>query len=42
MAQLNEPAPLVPHSSHVVVPRIDSLLRKGVDSGAHAAVRLYK
>jgi two-component system nitrate/nitrite response regulator NarL len=25
-----------------VVPRIDSLLRKGVDSGAHAAVRLYK
>ena len=42
MQQLNEPAPLVPDSRHVVVPAIDGLLRKGVDRGARAAVRLYK
>ncbi|WP_461322242.1 LuxR C-terminal-related transcriptional regulator [Bradyrhizobium diazoefficiens] len=42
MQQLNEPAPLAPDSRHVVVPAIDGLLRKGVDRGARAAVRLYK
>ncbi|WLA67674.1 LuxR C-terminal-related transcriptional regulator [Bradyrhizobium diazoefficiens] len=42
MQQLNEPSPLAPDSRHVVVPAIDGLLRKGVDRGARAAVRLYK
>jgi two-component system, NarL family, nitrate/nitrite response regulator NarL len=42
MEHLNEPAPLVPHSSHVAVPPIDGLLRRGVDRGALAAVRFYK
>lgn len=42
MQQLKEPAPLVPDARHVVVPAIDGLLRKGVDRGARAAVRLYK
>ena len=42
MEQLNEPAPLVPHSSRVVLPRIDGLLRKGADPGTRAAERFYK
>lgn len=40
---LNEPAPLVPNSSHVVVSRIDGLVRKGVGRGTlAAAARLCK
>jgi two-component system, NarL family, nitrate/nitrite response regulator NarL len=42
MEQINEPAPLVPHSRHVEVPPIDGLLRKGVDRGTREAARLYK
>ncbi|WP_426424260.1 LuxR C-terminal-related transcriptional regulator [Bradyrhizobium genosp. A] len=42
MEQINEPAPLVPQSSHVAAPPIDGLLRKGVDRGTRAAARLYK
>ncbi|WP_409192500.1 LuxR C-terminal-related transcriptional regulator [Bradyrhizobium sp. RDM4] len=42
MGQLNEPAPLIPHSSHVVVPPNDGLFRKSVDRGTRAAAPLYK
>lgn len=43
MEQLNEPAPLVPHPNHVVVSRINGLVRKGVGRGAlAAAARLCK
>ncbi|WP_456802300.1 LuxR C-terminal-related transcriptional regulator [Bradyrhizobium sp. USDA 4474] len=40
--QLEEPAPLVPHASHVAVPSIDGLLSKGAVQGARAAVRPCK
>ncbi|MBR0706658.1 response regulator transcription factor [Bradyrhizobium liaoningense] len=42
MEPITEPAPLSPQSSHVAVPPIDDLLRKGVDRGTRAAARLYK
>ena len=42
MEHTDEPAPLVPHASHVAIPPIDGLLGKGGVRGAGAAVRLYK
>lgn len=42
MEPINELAPLVPQSSHVAVPPIDGLLRKGVDRGTRTAAGLYK